>query len=247
MTVPRMLWRTLLLFVILHLAAIAGILWTVAPAVTSGDPLAVTALPWVLALALGAIAFTLLRDERLLTPPLIIVAVAAEGLFLGSIATYFEGRLPGIVLQIAFAVLSVIVAFLPLAAIRRVRRLQRGRRTLLFTGGGYLVFVLHNLTLTEMDFIPAHTAWGQGSVSVLGAPLGFILALIVAPSTAYALARAIERTEATAQERAPASRAWHAWHAGLNVMTLILWYFIETPRNLSYVRRAAQPSSGDRG
>nr|WP_245349154.1 Bax inhibitor-1/YccA family protein [Brachybacterium fresconis] len=236
-----MLWRTLLLFVILHIAAIAGILLTLAPAVTAGDPQAVTVLPWLIGLFAGVVAFTLLRDQKRLTPSLIIVAVAAEGLFLGGIATYFEGRMPGVVLQVAFAALSVVVAFLPLAATVQIRRLRRGARTLLFVAGGYAVFMLHNLTLMEMDFIPEQTAWGQGATSVLGAPLGLILAALIVPSLAYTLARTVEHTEAAANERAPAH---HAWQAGLNVMALILWHIVETPRSLVLAHNAAEEASG---
>lgn len=229
LTVPRILWRTLLLFVILHLAAIAGIFWTAAPAMTTGNPRDVTLTPTLLGLVGGGILLLLLRGQSYTAPLPIVFAAIAEGLFLGGIATYFEGRMPGIVLQVAFAGLSTVVAFLPLAATMRVRRLRRSARTLLFMAGGYLVLVLHNLTLMEMGFIPEHTAWGQGSPAVLAIPVGLILALLVIPSIAYALARAIEHTDTKVGSQ---TSAHHAWRVGLSIMALILWHFIETPRML---------------
>ncbi|MBB2955976.1 Bax inhibitor-1/YccA family membrane protein [Pseudoclavibacter helvolus] len=232
-TVARALWVTLLLFVILHIAAIAGILWTAAPASATGDPHDVRVLPWIVGLGVGIGVIGLLRRGSSIRPSLAVFAVAAEGLFLGGIATYFEGVLPGIVLQIVFALLSVVAAFLPLAASKRFRRLRQGPRVLLLAVTGYLVFAVHNLTLMGMDFIPEQTAWGQGSVSVLGVPVGLVLAVLVVPSIAYALARALERTEEVARDKAPSTRAWRS---GLDIMGLIFWHPIDTSQALSRSR-----------
>lgn len=232
-TVARALWVTLLLFVILHIAAIVGILWTITPASATGDSHDVRIMPWIVGLVVGLGLIGLLRRGSNVIPLFAVFTVAAEGLFLGGIATYFEGVLPGIVLQVVFALLSVLAAFLPLAASKRFRRLRQGPRVLLLAVTGYLIFAVHNLTLMGMDFIPERTAWGQGSVSVLGIPVGLVLAVLMVPSIAYALARALQRIEESARNKAPSTRAWRS---GLDIMGLILWHPIDTYQALSRSR-----------
>lgn len=218
-TIGTVLGKTLVLFLILHVAALAGIYATVTPILHLGAADTATAAPWLIGLAgtiAAGIALTRARRNR---PLLITVFVASEGLLLGGLATYFEVVFPGILLQVAFAILSTVVALLILLAIPPVRRTNDLTKVILLALGGYLVFALHNLTLTGMDFLPETTAWGRGSAELFGAPIGLLAALLSTPLIAWALVRVFTRVEARVTAGAPGP---YAWEAGHEVMVTII-------------------------
>lgn len=68
---------------------------------------------------------------------------------------------------------------------------------------------------------------------MLGVPTGLVLAVLVVPSIAYALARSLETSEEAAHGQAPWVRAWRS---GLVVMSLILWHPVDTSRALWFSR-----------
>ncbi|WP_270908828.1 Bax inhibitor-1/YccA family membrane protein [Staphylococcus saprophyticus] len=228
MTAAGALWRALILFVILHLAALAGIFSTVAPVLKD-----VTAIPWVTGLIGSIIMGIVLASRKTLSIPLIVTFTVCEGWFLGGLATYFESVYPGIILQATFAVLSAVVAFLPLFAIKSVRVARRYLQIFLVALGGYLVFVLHNIALMGKDFLPEHIAWGKGAATVAGLSLGLIIAFIVVLMAAYALVITFERIERDVYKGFPRK---YAWVSALRVMVTIVWYYVEAPRALLFQR-----------
>ncbi|MGP5386955.1 Bax inhibitor-1/YccA family membrane protein [Brachybacterium tyrofermentans] len=238
-TIRNVLGKTLILFVILHAAALAGIYATVTPILHLGAEDTATAIPWltgVVGVVVCGIALTRVRRRRIL---LISAFVATEGLFLGGLATYFEVVFPGILLQVAFALLSTVVALLVLLTIGPVRHLNDRAKIVLLVLGGYVVFTLHNLTLTSMDFLPETTAWGRGSAELFGAPLGLIAALLSTPLIAWALVRALSRIETRLAAGAPGP---YAWEAGHHVMVTIITHGLPVA---SRHRRSSDSVSAD--
>lgn len=147
--------------------------------------------------------------------------------------TYFEEVYPGIALQVAFAVLSVVVAFLLLFAIKSVRATRRKVQIFLVILGGYFVFGLHNITLMGMDFLPEHIAWGKGAITVVGMPVGLIIVLLVVLMSAYVLVITFDRIENDVHKGFPRKQAWRS---ALRVMITIISCFVEAPRLLLFRR-----------
>ncbi|UUI04329.1 Bax inhibitor-1/YccA family protein [Oceanobacillus jeddahense] len=230
MTVSGTLWRTLILFVILHLGALVGIFSTVAPVFDTGLPQDVTVIPWVTALICGGMAGTVLAIKKNVDVPLIITFTWSEGWFLGGFAAYFEGIYPGIILQAAFTVLSTVVAFLPLFAIKSVRAIHSKIQILLVILGGCFVFILHNLTLMGFDFLPAHIPWGKGAPTVVYVPIGLMIAFLVILMSAYVLVITYKRIENDVYRGFPRK---HAWNNAFKVMITIIWYYVEAPKAIA--------------
>ncbi|MDN5716771.1 MAG: Bax inhibitor-1/YccA family protein [Brevibacterium aurantiacum] len=222
----RVLWAALALLVVLHLGALAGIGWAAMPAVTAGEPREVTFAPWILGGAGVVAAVWLMRraPHRLVW----ILAVAAfEGVFLGGLATYFEGLFPGVVMQVAFAILSPAAAALAMMAIPRIRNGGRAVRMVAIAGASYLLFALHNVALSGMPFLPEGTSWGQAAPKVASLPLGVVITIPVVLLTSYALTVTLEQVLCPAA-REPAPR--RAWQSALGIMLTIIGCSAIVPR-----------------
>jgi uncharacterized YccA/Bax inhibitor family protein len=225
----RTLRVSLFLFIVIHPAALIGIVWTVSPTTNSEALEGSTPAAWMVGAA-GLLVLAIWRARQSgFQRTSIIGFVMLEGVFIGGFVTYFEGVLPGVMLQLSFAAFSAIIAALAVLSTEHIRSASLINRILLVTVGGYLVFVLHNVGFMGMDFLPIHTAWGQGSLLILGVPVGLIVGLLLIPMASYALVRRVERVRDIASEGV---RHSYIWNSALGLMITITWPWEKTPCEL---------------
>src|SRR6478735_7161884 len=233
MTVEDTVLKTLGLFVVLLVGAVAGWIWTMAPvSVQNPNP---TMAPWIIG-ALGGfvlamvVAFTSRKKVR---PALIFGYAAFEGLFVGAISAYFEFLWPGIVIQATLATLAVVGVTLALFASGKVRASKRATKVFMIAMIGYLVFSLINIGLMLFNVPIAGGAFGLLSEKFMGIPLGVIIGVLVVIMAAYSLVLDFDSIQQGVRNGAPRQ---FGWLGAFGIMVTVVWLYLEILRILAIAR-----------
>jgi len=231
MTVEDTVVKTVSLFAILLVTAVAGWLWTMSP-VTADNP-APTMAPWIVGMLGGfvlamVVTFTSRKKVR---PALIFGYAAFEGLFIGGISAYFEMIWPGIVLQASLATLAVVGVTLALFASGKIRASAKATKIFMIAMVGYLVFSLLNLVLMWTGVAP--NAFGLHSQPVFGIPLGLIIGVLVVIMAAYSLVLDFDSIQQGVRNGAPRE---FGWLGGFGIMVTVVWLYVEILRMIAILR-----------
>ncbi len=234
MTVEDTVYKTLGLFAVLLVTAVAGWVWTMST-VTPANPRP-TILPWIIG-ALGGFVLALVvsfTSRRKVRPALIFAYAAFEGLFVGGISAFFEYIWPGIVFQATLATLAVVGVTLALFASGKVRASKRATKIFLIAMVGYLVFSLVNVGLMFFNVPIAGGAFGMlSTVKILGIPLGVIIGIFVVLMAAYSLVLDFDSIQQGVRNGAPRE---YGWLGGFGIMVTVVWLYIEILRILAILR-----------
>lgn len=231
MTVEDTVYKTLALFGILLVTAVAGWIWTMST-VTAVNP-SPTMLPWIIG-ALGGfvLAMVISFGSRTKVRPALIFAYAAfEGLFIGAISAFFEYLWPGIVLQATLATLAVVGVTLALFASGKIRASKRATKIFMIAMIGYLVFSLLNVILMWTGVVP--DAFGMHSMKIAGIPLGLIIGVLVVIMAAYSLVLDFDMVQQGVRNGAPRV---YGWLAGFGIMVTVVWLYVEILRIIAIAR-----------
>lgn len=237
MTVEDTVVKTLGLFAILLVTAVAGWVWTMAP-VTAANPVP-TIMPWIIG-ALGGFVLAMVvtfTSRKKIRPPLIFGYAAFEGLFIGSISAYFEYLWPGIVVQATIATLSVVGVTLALFASGKVRASAKATKVFLIAMVGYLVFSLVNVVMMMFGAFGADSAGPFGMYSqpsfILGIPWGVIIGIFVVIMAAYSLVLDFDSIQQGVRNGAPRQ---YGWLGAFGIMVTVVWLYIELLRMIAILR-----------
>jgi len=233
MTVEDTVIKTVGLFAILVITAVAGWIWTMSP-VTAQNP-SPTLLPTIIG-ALGGFVLALVvifGSRKKIRPPLIFAYAAFEGLFVGGISAFFEFLYSGIVLQATLATLAVVGVTLALFASGKIRASKRATKIFMIAMIGYLVFSLLNLVLMWTGVLPPDMMFGLRSATILGIPLGLIIGVFVVIMAAYSLVLDFDSIQRGV--RNGARRQW-AWMGAFGIMVTVVWLYVEILRILAILR-----------
>jgi uncharacterized YccA/Bax inhibitor family protein len=235
MTVEDTVYKTLALFAILLVGAVAGWLWTMAP-VTATNP-APSVAPWLIG-ALGGFILSMVvifTSRKTVRPALIFAYAAFEGLFVGGISAYFEFIWPGIVLQATLATVAVVGVTLALFASGKVRASARATKIFMIAMFGYLAFGLINVVLMMFGVFNDSNggAFGIYSMTVAGIPLGLIIGVLVVIMAAYSLVLDFDQIQQGVRNGAPRK---FGWMGGFGIMVTVVWLYMEILRMLAILR-----------
>ncbi len=231
MTVEDTVVKTLGLFAVLLVTAVAGWIWTMAP-VTVANPVP-TMLPMIVG---GLVGFVLslvviFGSRKKIRPGLILAYAAAEGLFIGGISAFFEFRWSGIVLQATLATVAVVGVTLALFASGKVRASAKATKIFLIAMVGYLVFSLLNVGL--MLFNVTDNPFGLRGMTIAGIPLGLIIGVLVVIMAAYSLVLDFDQIQQGVRNGAPRAMAWMG---AFGIMVTVVWLYVEILRILAILR-----------
>lgn len=231
MTIEDTVAKTIGLFAILVVGAVAGWIWTMAP-VTAQNPNP-TVLPMIVG---GLVGFVLslvviFTSRKKVRPGLIFAYAAAEGLFVGGISAFFEFIWPGIVTQATLATLVVVGVTLALFASGKIRASKRATKIFLIAMVGYLVFSLVNVGL--MLFGVTDNAFGLRSETIFDIPLGLILGVLVVIMAAYSLVLDFDQIQQGVRNGAPRQMGWLG---GFGIMVTVVWLYVEILRMIAIIR-----------
>ncbi|WP_137844247.1 Bax inhibitor-1/YccA family protein [Microbacterium sp. 2FI] len=234
MTVEDTVWKTVGLFAILLVTAVAGWIWTLAPvSVANPSP---TMMPWIIG-GIGGFVMAMVvifGSRKKIRPALIFGYAAFEGLFVGGISAFFEFLYPGIVMQATLATLAVVGVTLALFASGKVRASKKATKIFMIAMIGYLVFSLLNLVLMWTNIIPADMAFGLHSYKLFGwLPLGVVIGVLVVIMAAYSLVLDFDQVQQGVRNGAPRQ---FAWLAAFGIMVTVIWLYVEILRILAIVR-----------
>lgn len=236
MSVEDTVWKTVGLFVILLVTAVAGWVWTASSVhIDESGRLAADLTPWLVG-ALGGFVLALVitfTSRKKVRPALIFAYAAFEGLFVGGISAYFEVIWPGIVMQATLATVAVVGVTLALFASGKVRASKKMTKIFMIAMLGYLVFSLLNLVLMWTGVLPAGQAFGLLSQQVMGIPLGLIIGVLVVFMAAYSLVLDFDQIQQGVRNGAPRQ---YGWLGAFGIMVTVVWLYVEILRIIAIVR-----------
>lgn len=225
--------KTVGLFAILLVGAVAGWIWTMAPVAETGAP---TILPWIIGALVGFVLSMVIifTSRKKIRPALIFAYAAFEGLFVGGISAFFEMMFEGIVLQATLATLSVVGVTLALFASGKIRASKRATKIFLIAMVGYLVFSLLNVLLMVFNAPIAGGAFGLLSQEgPFGIPWGVIIGVFVVIMAAYSLVLDFDSIQRGVRNGAPRQ---YGWLGGFGIMVTVVWLYVEILRIIAIVR-----------
>ena len=222
MTLDDVVVKSGILFTILVATAVAG--WYV----LSSDP-ALVFLPMIVALVLGIVVST----RRTVSPPLVMLYAAFEGVFLGGISNYFQryasfasGQPSNIVMQ---AVIGTFVAFgvmLLLYRSGRLRATPRFQKMMMIGLFSYLGIALVSLVSA---FLGVGRGWGFYGVG----GLGLLLCAAGVALAAFTLVLDFDLIEKGIAAGVPERESWRA---SFGLMVSLVWLYLELLRLLAILQ-----------
>lgn len=172
----------------------------------------------------------LVSFRRVISPPLVFVYAAIEGVFIGMFSNIFNQIYPGIVVQAVigtFAAAGVTLAAYKLFNIRVTPKFQK---VVIISTIAFAVAMLINFIASLLGFNMGLRDGGTGPVSLLA--VGFsILGCVLAVLNLVLDFDYIERGVAMG---APASESWRG---AFGLTVTMVWLYVEILRLLSYLRR----------
>lgn len=168
--------------------------------------------------------------KKVPSPALILLYSAAEGLFLGGLSQFLDGRYPGVAIQAVVATFCVAGVTLALYRSGKYRMTPKLNKMFFIAMIGMIVFSLVNMVMMLTGTVEGMF----GLRSVGGGSLGLIIGVLAILLATYALVSDFTMIEELSKQGAPAVMAWRGAF-GLT-MTLI-WLYTEILRILSILRQ----------
>ena len=172
----------------------------------------------------------LVSFRRNISPPLVFVYAAIEGVFIGMFSNIFNSIYPGIVMQAVIGTFAA--AGVTLAAYRffNIKVTPKFQKVVIIATIAFAVAMLINFIAALLGFNLGLRDGGTGPVSLLA--VGFsILGCVLAVLNLVLDFDYIERGVAMG---APASESWRG---AFGLTVTMVWLYVEILRLLSYIRR----------
>lgn len=223
MTMEGTARRTLILFAVLVVAAVAG--WSV---VETGEDGTVSAFPvWIFVPALLAFVLALVTAFKpavaRFTAPVYSVC---QGVFLGAVSHVYESAYNGIVVQALLGTAGVFAAMLFLYSQRIIKVTDRMRRMVIAATMGiaaiYLVGLVARLLGADIAFLSDASG------------LGILFSLVVVGVASFNLLLDFDLIERSVAQGAPRELEWYA---AFGLMVTVVWLYLEILRLLSRLNR----------
>ncbi len=184
----------------------------------------------ILSALVGFIVVLLVSFRRVISPPLVLLYAAIEGVFIGMISKVFEAAYPGIVVQAVFA--TFVAAGVTLAAYKffNIRVTPKFQKIVFIATASFSVAILLNFVLSLVGVNLGFYAGVTGQVSMLA----ILVSLIGVVLAVLNLVLDFDYIERGVQMGAPASESWRG---AFGLTVTMVWLYIEILRILSYLRR----------
>jgi len=221
MTLDDVVTKTAVTMAVLF--ATAALAWAFVPAALYFPAMILSAL-------VGFVVVLLVSFRRVVSPPLVLLYAAIEGVFIGMISKVFESAYAGIVVQAVFA--TFVAAGVTLAAYKffNIRVTPKFQKVVFIATAAFAVAMLLNFVLNLVGINLGFRAGVDGPVSLLAigiSLLGVVLAVLN-------LVLDFDYIERGVQMGAPARESWRG---AFGLTVTMVWLYIEILRILSYLRR----------
>lgn len=224
MTFDDVITRTAITMAVLVAAAVAS--WW---GISSGVIPAAAMMPALLLSALvGFITAAVVTVRHRVSPPMVLVYAAIQGVFIGMLSRFFEFLYNGIVAQAVVG--TFVAAGVTLAAYKifNIRVTSRFRKVVTIATAAFAITMLVNLVLALFGVNLGLRGIGQFSgLAVLVSAVGVVLAVLN-------LVLDFDYIERGVRMGAPASQSWLG---AFGLTVTMVWLYVEILRILSYLRR----------
>jgi uncharacterized YccA/Bax inhibitor family protein len=211
-------------------------------AVTIGVLVVAAALAWnfvpeglyfpamILSALVGFIVVVLVSVRRVVSPPLVLLYAAIEGVFIGMISKVFESYYEGIVAQAVVA--TFVAAGVTLAAYKffNIRVTAQFKKVVFISTIAFAALMLVN-------FVFSLVTGGGGLRGGITGPVSGLALLISAVAIVLAVLNLVldfDYVERGIEMGAPANESWRA---AFGLTVTMVWLYIELLRLISYIRR----------
>jgi uncharacterized YccA/Bax inhibitor family protein len=221
MTFDDVITKTVLVMGVLAISA--ALAWMLMPPALYFPALILSAL-------VGFGTVLLVSFRRNISPPLVFVYAAVEGIFIGMLSKVFEGYYPGIVAQAVLA--TFVAAGVTLAAYKifNIRVTPKFQKVVILSTVAFAAVMLVNFVFVLFSGGTGLRGGIVGPVSLLSVGISLV-AIVLAVLN---LILDFDYIERGVQMGAPASESWRG-ASGLTVT--MVWLYIEMLRLISYIRR----------
>jgi uncharacterized YccA/Bax inhibitor family protein len=184
----------------------------------------------ILSALVGFGVVLLVAFRRVVSPPLVFVYAAIEGVFIGMFSNIFEMMYPGIVMQAVIGTFAAAGVTLAAYKFFNIRVTPKFQKVVIIATIAFAVAMLINFVAALLGFNLGLRDGGTGPVSLLA--VGFsILGCVLAVLNLVLDFDYIEKGVAMG---APASESWRG---AFGLTVTMVWLYIEILRLLSYLRR----------
>lgn len=225
MTFDDVVTKTVITMVVLVAAAVAS-WWGLASGVIPGTML-MPAL--ILSAIVGFVTVLLVSFRRKVSPALVLVYAAVEGIFIGMLSLMFERLYPGIVMQAVIGTFAAAGVTLAAYKIFNIRVTPKFRKIVVLATIGFAVTMLINLVFSLLGVNLGIRGVGGGisALAILFSAIGVTLAVLN-------LVLDFDYIERGVAMGAPASESWRG---AFGLTVTMVWLYVEILRILSYFRR----------
>jgi uncharacterized YccA/Bax inhibitor family protein len=172
----------------------------------------------------------LVSFRRVVSPPLVFVYAAIEGVFIGMFSNIFNAIYPGIVMQAVIGTFAAAGVTLAAYKFFNIKVTPKFQKVVIIATIAFAVAMLINFIAALLGFNLGLRDGGTGPVSLLA--VGFsVLGCVLAVLNLVLDFDYIERGVAMG---APASESWRG---AFGLTVTMVWLYVEILRLLSYIRR----------
>lgn len=163
--------------------------------------------------------------KKTISVPLIVTYAAIEGLFVGAVSQFFEGRYPGIVMNAVIATLATFAGMLIAYKVGLIKVTAKFRRIVTMMIFGYVIFAIVNFIYAMVT----DTMFGFGG----SGQWGILISLFAVGLASVSLALNFDSIEQAIASGAPKQYSWLLAHG---VIVTLVWLYIEFLRLMARMR-----------
>jgi len=221
MTFDDVVTKTAVTMAILILTA--ALSWMFMPAALYFPALVISGL-------VGFVAVLLVSFRRKVSPALVLVYAAIEGVFIGMISKLFESFYEGIVVQAVIGTFAAAGVTLAAYKFFNIRVTPKFTKIVVISTIAFAVAMLINFLLAVFGLGTPFTAGITGPVSLLAIGMSLLGAVLAVLN----LVLDFDYIERGVAIGAPASESWRG---AFGLTVTMVWLYVEILRLLSYLRR----------
>ena len=211
-------------------------------AVTMGVLVVAAALAWnfmpeslyfpamVLSGLVGFVVVLLVSFRRVVSPPLVLLYAAIEGVFIGMISQVFERLYPGIVAQAVVATFFAAGVTLAAYKIFNIRVTAKFSKVVVISTIAFAALMLVNFVFSLVTGSGGLRGGLVGPVT----PFAILISAIAIVLAVLNLVLDFDYVERGIEGGAPANESWRA---AFGLTVTMVWLYVEMLRLLSYIRR----------
>jgi uncharacterized YccA/Bax inhibitor family protein len=221
MTLDDVITKTAVTIAILVVTA--GLAWNLVP-----DSLYFPAM--ILSAIVGFVVVLLVSFRRVVSPGLVVLYAAIEGVFIGMISKVYEGFYTGIVAQAVFA--TFVAAAVTLAAYKffNIRVTAKFTKVVFISTAAFAGLLLINFIFS----LVTGSGGLRGGITGPVSPFVYLISAIAIVLAVLNLVLDFDYVERGIEMGAPANESWRA---AFGLTVTMVWLYIELLRLISYIRR----------